>query len=111
MADANYCLEAANLAVTFSIPKIDLTATSSSFATGSVTYTSAKTVNPLTGTSCHFYFINPKPDGMGEGVLAGQIWGAFACPDGITYGSSNPPVTCDVGQSFFAFENCSTTAM
>jgi hypothetical protein len=100
----------ADQTVSYFIQKIDLTATSlSTAADGSVSFESVKTASVYAGATCKFYFTNPKADGTGEGVLAGQIWGIYECPDGITNASLG--ATCKVGVSYLAFENCSTSAM
>jgi hypothetical protein len=87
------------------IPMISGSATEASPAVGSATYSSAANTAevPYSGqNTCSFYFSS----GTSEGVKAGQIWGVFTCA-GIS--DSGTMSDCNVGTSYFVFENCQTS--
>jgi hypothetical protein len=68
---------------------------------GTISYESAATAVPFTGT-CNFYFANPA-----ESVAAGKVWVAFACPE---IGDAESGTMCPVTESYALFENCLTVA-
>jgi hypothetical protein len=99
-----------SLLLQINIPMITAGATQASPASGSVTYSSAAntagvpySTKQQNGDTCSFYFSS----GTQEGVKAGQIWGLFTC-SGIT--DSGTMSDCEVGTSYFVFENCDTSA-
>jgi hypothetical protein len=85
----------------FNIPSISPSATQASPATGTVSYSSAATVDEeYASHACNFYFSSKS-----EGVALGQIWVTFDCPM-ITNGAAMS--TCDMQTSYAIFENCLT---
>jgi hypothetical protein len=87
--------------LTLQIPSITKGATKASPATGTVSYSSSKTVDEeFASHACNFYFSSSK-----EGVDVGQIWVTFDCPM-ITNGQAMS--TCDLQTGYAIFENCAT---
>jgi hypothetical protein len=90
-----------SMSLSINIPSITASATESNPVMGTASYSSAQyTAQNVYEGSCAFYFKTAPP----EGIAAGRIWAAYACP--MVTNSGGQHDTCAITESFFLFEDC-----